>query len=115
MPQLKEELAARASTRAGMKAVLQRRLHGMLIEAAIKQFAEDAEMDGGEARVDPEDADVEFWEELEKAQAARQAREARERVEAEARARRRKASRADRMYELFGTDSEGSASEGFGG
>ena len=36
LPQLKEELAARGgSTRSGLKATLQRRLHGLLIEAAI--------------------------------------------------------------------------------
>ena len=32
--QLKEELAARGSTRTGLKMVLQRRLHGMLVHAA---------------------------------------------------------------------------------
>ena len=35
LAQLKEELAARGSTRSGLKAVLQRRLHGLLVEAAI--------------------------------------------------------------------------------
>ena len=35
LPQLKEELAVRGSTRSGLKATLQRRLHGLLIEAAI--------------------------------------------------------------------------------
>ena len=32
--QLKEKLAARGSTRTGLKMVLQRRLHGMLVHAA---------------------------------------------------------------------------------
>ena len=35
LPHLKEKLAARRSTRSGLKATLQRRLHGLLIEAAI--------------------------------------------------------------------------------
>ena len=35
LAQLKEELAARGSTRSGLKAALQRRLHGLLVEAAI--------------------------------------------------------------------------------
>ena len=33
--QLKEELAVRGSTRTGLKAVLQRRLHGLLVQAAL--------------------------------------------------------------------------------
>jgi hypothetical protein len=35
LPQLKEELAARGSSRSGLKANLQRRLHGLLVESAI--------------------------------------------------------------------------------
>ena len=34
--QLKEELAARGSTRTALKAVLQRRLHALLVQAAIQ-------------------------------------------------------------------------------
>ena len=33
LQQLKEELAARGSTRTGLKAVLQRRLHGLQVDA----------------------------------------------------------------------------------
>ena len=40
LPQLKEELAARDAKRAGMKAVLQRRLHALLVHAAIARRAE---------------------------------------------------------------------------
>ena len=48
LAQLKEELAARGSTRSGLKASLQRRLHGLLVEAAIaRRAAERAE--AGEA------------------------------------------------------------------
>ena len=50
LAQLKEELAARGSTRSGLKAVLQRRLHGLLVEAAIgahrkrgREFADSAD------------------------------------------------------------------------
>ena len=35
VPQLKEELAARDAKRSGLKAALQRRLHGLLVQAAI--------------------------------------------------------------------------------
>ena len=35
LPQLKEELAARDAKRAGMKPMLQRRLHALLMQAAI--------------------------------------------------------------------------------
>lgn len=45
LPQLKEELAARDAKRTGMKATLQRRLHALLMQAAIAQRAE--EMDVG--------------------------------------------------------------------
>ena len=42
--QLKEELAARGSTRTALKAVLQQRLHALLVQAAIQAYAdEDAE------------------------------------------------------------------------
>ena len=41
--QLKEELAARGSTRTGLKMVLQRRLHGMLVHAAIERRTHDME------------------------------------------------------------------------
>ena len=37
--QLKEELAARGSTRTGLKAVLQRRLHTLLLQAEIERRA----------------------------------------------------------------------------
>jgi hypothetical protein len=39
LPQLKEELAARGSTRTGLKASLQRRLHGLLVQAAAQRRA----------------------------------------------------------------------------
>jgi hypothetical protein len=39
LPQLKEELAARGSTRTGLKAPLQRRLHGLLVQAAAQRRA----------------------------------------------------------------------------
>ena len=49
LKELKEELAARGSTRTALKAVLQRRLHGLLVEAAIEaQRAQFAEEGGGE-------------------------------------------------------------------
>ena len=38
--QLKEELAARGSTRTGLKMVLQRRLHAMLVQAEIERCAQ---------------------------------------------------------------------------
>tara|TARA_B110000027_G_scaffold85623_1_gene90847 strand:- start:284 stop:409 length:126 start_codon:yes stop_codon:yes gene_type:complete len=38
--QLKEELAVRGSTRTGLKAVLQRRLHGLLVQAALVASSE---------------------------------------------------------------------------
>ena len=37
--QLKEELAMRGSTRTGLKMVLQRRLHAMLVHAEIERCA----------------------------------------------------------------------------
>jgi hypothetical protein len=46
LPQLKEELAARGSSRSGLKANLQRRLHGLLVESAIARRAEAAAEDG---------------------------------------------------------------------
>ena len=49
LPQLKEELAARGSTRTGLKASLQRRLHGLLVQAAIVQRAAEEEAAGVEA------------------------------------------------------------------
>ena len=45
LPQLKEELAARGSSRSGLKANLQRRLHGLLVESAIARRAEAAAED----------------------------------------------------------------------
>ena len=46
LPQLKEELAARDAPRVGLKAVLQRRLHGLLVQAAIEARArEEGEME----------------------------------------------------------------------
>ena len=41
--QLKEELAARGSTRTGLKMVLQRRLHAMLMQSAIERQAREME------------------------------------------------------------------------
>ena len=49
LPQLKEELAARGSTRTGLKASLQRRLHGLLVQAAIVRRAAEEETAGVEA------------------------------------------------------------------
>ena len=46
-PQLKDELAVRGEARSGLKHVLQRRLHALLVQAAIEARREDAEM--GEA------------------------------------------------------------------
>ena len=46
LPQLKEELAARDSKRSGLKAVLQRRLHGLLVEAEVAARAAEAEENG---------------------------------------------------------------------
>ena len=37
--QLKEELAARGSTRTGLKATLQRRLHSLLVQAGLSRAA----------------------------------------------------------------------------
>ena len=49
LPQLKAELAARDSTRSGLKATLQRRLHGLLVQAAIaRRTAEREEAGEGE-------------------------------------------------------------------
>ena len=39
--QLKVELAERGSTRSGRKAILQRRLHALIVQSAIKQSAGD--------------------------------------------------------------------------
>ena len=50
LPQLKEELEARGSTRSGPKAALQRRLHGLLIEAAIARREAAREEEGMDAR-----------------------------------------------------------------
>ena len=60
LPQLKEELAAREAKRAGMKAVLQRRLHALLVHAAIARRAEaQADWPGGsEAGADEEGSDA---------------------------------------------------------
>ena len=52
LPQLKEELAAREAKRTGLKATLQRRLHGLLVQAAIEERDEeesDSDGDGGAA------------------------------------------------------------------
>ena len=43
--QLKEELAARGSTRTGLKMVLQRRLHAMLMQSAIERQAREMDME----------------------------------------------------------------------
>ena len=39
-PQLKDELQARSSTHTGLKAVLQRRLHTLLVQAEIERRAD---------------------------------------------------------------------------
>ena len=44
LPALKLELAARGSTRTGLKASLQRRLHGLLVQAATRQRAAEEAM-----------------------------------------------------------------------
>jgi hypothetical protein len=49
MTQLKEELGARGSSRSGLKASLQRRLHGLLVQAAIERRAAERE-EAGEPR-----------------------------------------------------------------
>ena len=43
--QLKEELAVRGSTRTGLKMVLQRRLHAMLMQSAIEHLHQTREME----------------------------------------------------------------------
>ena len=48
MTQLNEELGARGSSRSGLKASLQRRLHGLLVQAAIERRAAERE-EAGEA------------------------------------------------------------------
>ena len=96
---LKEELAARGARRSGLKAVLQRRLHGLLVEAVIAEQAAEAEASGvrtesddeaasgdGAASDDESDGDDAFWADVEAATAR---------------------SKKRRMYVLFGTDSEG--------
>ena len=68
LPQLKEELAARDSKRSGLKAVLQRRLHGLLVEAEVAARAAEAEENGEGMDVsdsDDEAADASFWEAVE--------------------------------------------------
>ena len=52
LPQLKEELAARGSSRSGLKATLQRRLHGLLLEAAMAARQAEAEENGEGMDVD---------------------------------------------------------------
>ena len=42
--QLKVELAKRGSTRSGCKAILQRRLHALIVQAAIEQSGEDMDI-----------------------------------------------------------------------
>ena len=70
--------------------MLQRRLHGLLVEAAIKRLNEEAELDGSDAYEHSQvSSDDEFMQE----------------VEANYRAKR------TMLYELFGTDSEGSSND----
>ena len=47
LSQLREELAARGSSRSGLKASLQRRLHGLLVQAAIARRSEAAAEEDG--------------------------------------------------------------------
>ena len=73
LPQLKEELAARGSKSSGTKPVLQRRLHGQLVEAAIARRAEAAAEDSDEAPAGTDEAeheDASFWRAVEAAHAA---------------------------------------------
>ena len=64
LAQLKEELAAHGSTRTGLKAVLQRRLHGLLVEADVTRRRTE---DGGDGMSVDNDAgeheheDASFW------------------------------------------------------
>ena len=51
LAQLKEELAARGATRTGLKANLQRRLHGLLVQAAAARRAEQVREAEGRLRV----------------------------------------------------------------
>lgn len=95
--QLKEELAAHGSSRSGLKAALQRRVHGLLVQAAIAARAAEAE-ENGERMDDDDDAtdddgdDASFWMKAEAAAAAAAAT--------------RLATRSALMYELFGSDSD---------
>ena len=50
VPELKDELALRGSTRTGLKAVLQRRLHALLVQAAIERSAGGMDLLGGPRR-----------------------------------------------------------------
>ena len=45
--QLKEELAARGSSRTGAKGMLQQRLHTLIVSAAAERVRAEAEADGG--------------------------------------------------------------------
>ena len=42
--QLKVELAERGSTRSGRKAILQRRLHALIVKAAIEQSGDEMDV-----------------------------------------------------------------------
>ena len=100
--QLKEELAAHGSSRSGLKAALQRRVHGLLVQAAIAARAIAARAaeaeENGERMDDDDDAtdddgdDASFWMKAEAAAAAAAAT--------------RLATRSALMYELFGSDSD---------
>ena len=52
LKQLKDELAARGGRRSGLKAMLQHRLHGLLVQAAIVRHAAEDEGHGGGAAAD---------------------------------------------------------------
>ena len=95
VPQLKEELAARAAARSGVKAALQRRLHGLLIEAAIRRDAEAAADEGADAVDTDEHEDATFWAAVEAAAEVEQAR-----------TKARTSARGTLLHELFGTDSD---------
>ena len=103
LPQLKEELAGRGvRRRSGLKAVLQRRLHGLLVGAAMARRAEEAAENGDvDSMSEGGDDDAVFWEAVDEAATSAEAKD-----REAACAARREAARTARLYELFGTDSE---------
>ena len=66
---LKEELVARGSARSGLKAVLQRRLHSLLVEAWVAAHTAEGEAVG---EADDDDDEAVFWQAAEAAHRARE-------------------------------------------